>query len=265
VAALQGPAASLRVAGGRVVLLYAARMRTRHLALALGLSASLVAGCTADRERAPGDPVTREEAAVLAELLHRNYQRGGADFVVTVPYRDDVLLTLTGEVDFRHATGRAEAVTSFADDRPDQTQAIVFTAEDVWFADVPDPDEHLRRPVVTDDGDGPPRLLDVVVELLTNLTARSADDPEAFLDGNHTWEGRRSIDSRLTALFGLREGRVVAVGASDDLLTQFVTPLGDVDVTVTLADHGRRRIGLPDEAATAEAADLPEIAATLSI
>jgi hypothetical protein len=103
------------------------------------------------------------------------------------------------------------------------------------------------------------------VELLTNLTARSADDPEAFLDGNHTWEGRRSIDSRLTALFGLPEGRVVAVGASDDLLTQFVTPLGDVDVTVTLADHGRRRIGLPDEAATAEAADLPEIAATLSI
>jgi len=242
-------------------------MRSRHLALALGLTATIVAGCAADPERAPGDPVTREEAAVLAELLHRNYQRGGADFVVTAPYRDDVLLTLTGEIDFRHSTGRAEAVTSFAGDRPDQTLAIVFTAEDIWFADVPDADEHLRRPVVTDDGDGPPRLLDVVVELLTNLTARSADDPEAFLDGEHTWEGRRSIDSRLTALFGLREERVVAVGASDDLLTQFVTPLGDadVDVTVTLAEHGRRSVELPAEATTAEAADLPEIAAALGI
>jgi hypothetical protein len=242
-------------------------MRSRNLALALGLTATLVAGCAADRERSPGDPVTREEAVVLAELLHRNHQRGGADFVVTVPYRDDALLTLTGEVDFRHSTGRAEAVTSFTDDRPDQTLAIVFTAEDVWFAGVPGLDEHLRRPVVTDDGEGPPRLLDVVVELLTNLTARTGDDPEGFLDGDHTWEGRRSIDSRLTALFGLLEGRVVAVSASDDLLTQFVTPLGgaDYDVTVTLADHGRRRIELPAEAATVEAADLPKIATALGL
>jgi hypothetical protein len=242
-------------------------MRPRHLPLALALAATLVAGCAADGERAPGDPVTQEEAAVLAELLHRNHQRGGADFVVTAPYRDDVLLTLTGEVDFRHATGRAEAVTSYTDDRPDQTLSLVFTAEDVWFAGVPGLDGHLRRPVVTDAGDGPPRLLDVVVELLTNLTARTGDDPEAFLDGDHTWEGRRSIDGRLTAVFGLQEGRVVAVDATDDLLTQFVTSLGDADfdVTITLADHGRRRIELPAGTATAEAAELPELAAALGV
>ena len=243
-------------------------MRPRLVPLALGLAATLVAGCAADAgERAPGDPVTREEAAVLAGLLQRNHQRGGADFVMTAPYRDDELLTLTGEVDFRDATARAEAVTSFADDRPDRTLTLVFTAEDVWFAGLPDLPGYLRRPVVTDDGEGPPRLLDVVVELLMNLTARTADDPEAFLDGDHTWQGQRSIDGRLTTVFGLEEGRVVAVGASDDLLTQYVTPLPDAgfDVTVTLAEHGRRQIDLPPDTETTDAADHPELAATLGM
>jgi hypothetical protein len=187
--------------------------------------------------------------------------------VVTAPYRDDVLLTLTGEVDFRHATGRAEAVTSYTDDRPDQTLSLVFTAEDVWFADVPGVAGHLRRPVVTDDGEGPPRLLDVVVELLMNLTARSGDDPEAFLDGDHTWEGQRSIDSRLATLFSLPGGETVAVGATDDLLTQFVTTLADTDfdVTITLSEHGTRRIDLPAEEETADAAQHPDVAAALGI
>jgi hypothetical protein len=242
-------------------------MRSRHVALALGMAATLVAGCASDVERSAGDPVTREEAAVLADLLQRNHQRGGADFVVTAPYRDDVLLTLTGEVDFRHSVARAEAVTGFADERPDQRLSLVFTAEDVWFAGVPGAAGYLRRPVVTDDGEGPPRLLDVVVELLMNLTARTGDDPEAFLHGDHTWEGQRSIDGRLTTVFGLQEGRVVAVNASDDLLTQFVTPLPDADfeVTVTLADHGRRRIDLPPDAETAEAADHADVLAPLGL
>jgi len=243
-------------------------MRSRNLPLALGVAVTLLAGCAADSgERAAGDPVTVEEAAVLADLLHRNYERGGADFVVTAPYADDVLLTLTGEVDFRHATARAQAVTSFSDARPDQTVTLVFTAEDVWFTDVAGLTGYLRRPVVTDDGEGPPRLLDVVVELLLNLASRTGDDPDAFLDGDHTWKGQRSIDSRLTSLFGLEDERMVAVSASGDLLTQFVTPLpdADFDITVTLADHGRRQIDPPPVAETVEIADQPVIAARLGL
>jgi hypothetical protein len=238
-------------------------MRPCLVPLALGLAATLVAGCAADSgERAPGEPVTREEAGVLADLLQRNHERGGADFVVTAPYRDDVLLTLTGEVDFRHSAARAEAVTSFADDRPDRTLTLVFTAEDVWFAGVPDLPGYLRRPVVTDDGEGPPRLLDVVVELLMNLTARTADDPEAFLDGDHTWQGQRSIDSRLCAVFGDDGGATVAVGAADDLLLQYATPLPGhgFQATVTLADHGPASVSLPPAEETADVAEHPELA-----
>jgi hypothetical protein len=55
------------------------------------------------------------------------------------------------------------------------------------------------------------------------------------------------------------------VGAADDLLLQYETPLADVDVTVTLSDHGRRRIEVPAGAETALVADHPEVAAALGV
>jgi len=55
----------------------------------------------------------------------------------------------------------------------------------------------------------------------------------------------------------------VAVDASDDLLTQFVTPLADRkhDVTVTLSDHRPRTLQTPDPAQSADAAAHPDLAA----
>jgi hypothetical protein len=256
------------------------RHRARQLFLALGLTLALVTGCTGatGADRTAGDPVTEEEAQALAGLLQRNQQRGGADFVVTAPYGEDTVLTLTGSVDFRNDVGRAQAVTSFGDGRADDTRTLFFTSEDVWVGDVPGLTEaltadgapqaaYLRRPVTSGTEDSAPLLVDVLTEVLLNLSARTADDPRAFLDGDYTWQGQRSIDSRLSALFGLPGGRIVAVAATDDLLTQFVTTLADAefDVTITLSEHGMRRIDLPAEEETADAAQHPAVAAALGI
>jgi hypothetical protein len=106
-----------------------------------------------------------------------------------------------------------------------------------------------------------------VTELLLNLSSPTADDPRAFLDGGYTWQGQRSIDSHLATLFGMPGGRTVAVSASDDLLTQFATTLGDaaLDVTITLSEHGMRPIELPAEEETADAAQHAAVAAALGI
>jgi hypothetical protein len=254
--------------------------RARQLFVALGLALTLVAGCTADDggQRSAGDPVTEEEAQALAALLQRNQQQGGADFVVTAPYGEDTVLTLTGSVDFRNDVGRAQAVTSFGDGRAEDTRTLFFTPDDVWVGDVPGLTDalasagaaqatYLRRPVTTGTEGGTPLLVDALTEVLLNLSARTADDPRAFLDGDYTWEGQRSIDSRLATLFGVPGGRTVAVAASDDLMTQFVTTLADArfDVTITLADHGLRRIDLPAEEETADAEHHPALAAALGI
>ena len=256
-------------------------MPPSRLRLALvGLATTLVTACSVNSgaDRQAGDPVTATEADVLAQLLHRNFGKGGADFVVTAPFGEDALLTLTGDVDFRHSVGRAEVVTSFGDGRPEDTRTVHFTARDLWFSDVAGlpaaladdgaPEAaHLRRPMAATDGSGAPPLLDVVLEMVLNLAARTADDPRAFLDGGCTWEGQRSIDSRLAALFRLPEGRTVAVGAVDDLLTQFGATLTpeELEVTVTLSDHGSRRVDLPPDAETVDAADHPDVAGRLGI
>src|SRR5215212_3658115 len=114
-------------------------MRSRVLLPVLGLVTALVTACsTGDGgDRPAGDGVTRAEAGTLAQLLHRNFTRGGADFVVTAPYGEDTVLTLTGEVDFRHETGQAQAVTSFGDSRPDDTRTLFFTHEEVWIGGTP--------------------------------------------------------------------------------------------------------------------------------
>jgi hypothetical protein len=254
-------------------------MRRRLLLPALMAAVSLVAGCaTGAADRQPGDPVTAQDAAALAELLHRNLTHGGAAFVVTAPYADDVVLTLTGEVDFSTSTGTAAAVTSFGDARPDDTRTIFFTDEDLWVGDLPGLPEamaaaglqggaYLHRPLAAGEEGASPPLLDALIEVLQNLSSHTADDPRSFIGAGYTWQGQRSIDSRLTTLFGLPDGRTVAVAASDDVLTQYVTPLADgkIDVTVTLSDHAPRTLTGPAPEQTAEAADHPDIAAAFGI
>jgi hypothetical protein len=250
-------------------------MRRRLLLPALGLVTALVAGCSSgDVERTPGDQVTAQDAAALAGLLHRDYVHGGSGFVVTAPYGKDSVLTLTGEVDFRHDIGHARALTSFGDGRADDARTIVFTDRELWVGDVPGLGEALTADGVTGavylqralTGGGPdavPPLLDAVLEVLLNLSARTADEPGSFLGAGYTWQGQRSIDSRLTSLFGLPAGRTVAVDATDHLLTQFVTPLTgkEHDVTVTLSDHRPRLLKVPEPAQSARAADHPDLAA----
>ena len=254
-------------------------MRRRALLPALGMVAALAAGCSSgDAERRAGDPVTQEDAHALAGLLYRDYTHAGADFVVTAPYGKDTVLTLTGEVDFRHEIGQARAVTSFGDARADDVRTIVFTAEDLWVGTVPGLPEalaasgvpggtYLHRALAGGHEGAAPPLVDAVLAVLLDLSAPGADEPRSFLGAGYTWQGQRSIDSRLTSLFGMPQGRTVAVGASDDLLTQFVTPLagGQVEVTVTLSGHGPRTPATPDAAQCAEATEHPDLAARFGL
>ena len=239
---------------------------------ALGLLLALTAGCAGDgAQREAGDAVSEADAALLAGLLERNHTEGGADFVVTAPYGPESVLTLTGEVDFRAGTGRAQAVTSTGG--TEQVRTVFFTREDLWFGDVPGAEAadavYLRRPLAV-DVERPP-LVDVLVTVLLGLAAEDADDPAAFLDAGYSWQGRRSIDGRPTELFGLPGGRAVAVSSTEDVLVQFATPLpagsgdDDVEVTATLAEHGRRSLDLPDEERTAPVADHPELVAALGL
>ncbi|MGY1704216.1 hypothetical protein ACI79C_06550 [Geodermatophilus sp. SYSU D00697] len=250
--------------------------RRRPLVPVLGLVLALLTGCsTDDGERRTGDPVTPEEAGVLAALLARNAEQGGADFVVTAPYGEDTVLTLTGEVDFPGQVGRAQAVTTSGGDRPDAARTLFFTSGTLWFGDVPGLAESLAeaglpeasyvtRPLAT--GEEPP-LTDVLVRLVLNLAAEEPDDAGAFRSAAYSWQGERSVDGELTAVYASDSGWSVAVDSSSDLLVEFATRLPDQDheVTVTLSDHGERTITPPEESQTVDGEEHPEVAAAVGL
>ena len=251
-----------------------ARRQRRVRPCAAALVVLSLAGCSTG-ERKAGEAITEDEAGVLAELLHRNHTDGGADFVVTVPFGEDAVLTLTGEIDFRRAEGRAEAVTVVDDDERD-VRTLFFDRDELWIGDVPGLAEslaavgqeeaaYLRRPLTGGSGDS--ELLDVLVRVLVNLSSRTADDPAAFRADPYRWQAARSVDGRPTQVYRLREGRTVSVDSGDGTLVQYqaTLPQGDLDLTVTLAEHGPREVALPSEEETAAVADHPGIAADYGV
>ncbi|MGY1855636.1 hypothetical protein [Modestobacter sp. SYSU DS0290] len=247
-------------------------------ALVLGLLLALLAGCSSDSDtpRSPGDPVTDAESEVLAQLLARNVEEGGADFVVTAPYADGAVLTLTGEVDFREPAGRAQAVTTFDDGRPDDTRTLFFTEESIWFGDVPGladavtgaglPEaSYVRRPLAAAATGGNASLIDVLLTMVLRLGSDQEQDPRSF--SGYTWQSSQLIDGELAATFSNGQGTTVAVAADSELLVQYVGRITDqeFDVTITLSDHGPREIGLPSDEETLSATEHPEIAAELGV
>jgi hypothetical protein len=256
-----------------------ARSSSRLLAALLALVVLVLAGCSGGSsaaDRNPGDPITDEEADTLAGLLHRDYTEGGADFTVTAPYAENTVLTLTGEIDFRQGVGSAQAVTTYGGGQPDDTRTLFFSTADLWYGDVPGltealaaagrPDTtYLRRPISSTQANGTASLVDVLVQLVPNLSQRADDDPRAFLERGYTWQGQRSVNGQLAAAYQTGTGATILVSAEDQLLLQYTTRLPDqsFDVTITLDDHGPRTITLPGDADTALAADYPQIAADL--
>jgi hypothetical protein len=256
------------------------RLLLPSLGLVLGLVAVLT-GCSGSTEngatRTPGDHITTTEAKVLANLLHANFQKGGADFVVSAPYEEGAVLKLTGSVDFLTSTGQAKAVTTFSDGRPGDSRTIFFTTKDIWFGDVPGlsealagrglPDaQYVERPLAPVASTGQAQLVDFLARVVLNLSSRSSDDPKSFENGDYAWQGVRSVDGHLANDYALAGGATVSV-PSDKLMLQYVTrPTGqDFDITVTLPAHGRRTIDLPTAAQTVDATAHPDVAEAVGV
>jgi hypothetical protein len=242
----------------------------------LGVTAALLVGCSDDEaaQRAPGAPVSSQEAEVLSKVLVSDLEAGGADFEVHAPYAEGTVLTLTGEIDFARSIGRAQAVTTYGDGRPQETRTLFFSQDQLYQGDVPGLADalsgaglpaatYVRRPVTATGASGTASLLDVLVQMVTRLSARSADDPRSF--GQYTWRGTQQVDGELVSVFQGGTGATIAVGAESKLLVQYMTKLQDFDVTIDLSDHGAREIPLPADDDTVDLTAHPEIAEKLGL
>lgn len=257
------------------------RWRSSWILLALAVVVTLLTGCSSgtSNDRAPGAPITQDEANVLADVLHKNFEKGGADFTLTAPFAEGSVLTLTGSIDFQRSVGQAKAVTTYSNGQPTETRTLYFTTTDIWFGDVPGLSAaltsaglpqvgYIRRSLAgTGGNDSGGAIIDVMVQLLPRLSARTSDDPRSFTERNYTWQGDRSINGHLASVYRSGTGNTIAVEASSKLLVQYVTRLPNqtFDVTITLSDHGNRVIELPSESQTVNASQHPDVAQAVGV
>ncbi len=240
--------------------------------LPLLLAAVLLAtGCGEDdpnADRSPGDQITADEAQVLADVLYRNVEEGGADVTVSAQYAAEALLTMTGSVDFTTKTGTLDTTTVFETGQPDEVRTIYFSSDRLVIGNIPGLTDAMgaagREGVqyLRSDLNQQGRLVDNIVGMLVRLTADQADDPDNLIAAGYTWEGPGRIDSVATNTF--QHGAAsISVGVEDELLYQFTAPPPDntFPVQITLANHGPHEIDFPPEEQIADAAAYPEIAA----
>jgi hypothetical protein len=257
--------------------------RCRLLVPALAVTAALLAGCSggssaASGPRVAGSQVSPDEAKVLAELLHKDFQQGGADFTETAPFADGALITLTGSVDWTAPAGHARAVTTYTNGQASETRDVFFTDKEIWFGDVPGladaltkagqpPATYIKRPLSVTRSDGTANITDVLAQLVLNLSARKADDPRAFEQAGYTWRGQQSINGKLASEYTLSGGARVSVSAESKMLLQYVTPLPgqSFDVTITVPAHGHRTVSLPAQDQTVDAAAHQDVAAAVGV
>jgi len=101
----------------------------RETMVAVSLTCALVA-CGRDTSAEP-TPLTRDQATVMAEVLFRNHEAGGADFTLATPAGPGGgTITLSGEVDWAGHRGHAVVDVSGASISP--TEAPLT---EIWWDD----------------------------------------------------------------------------------------------------------------------------------
>ena len=157
-----------------------ARRRVRALGAALVVLALAGAACGGDTSPSTTErPLSDDEAAMLANVLFDNHDRGGADVTLAVQVGEGASLSLQGEIDWTthrgHALVSARGVETGVREVYWSDDAVLEARDDLSSllaqAGLPD------APWVAREPDPPGRQLDQTLALLTGLASQQRDNP----------------------------------------------------------------------------------------
>jgi hypothetical protein len=133
--------------------------------------------------------LTDAQSSALSQVLVRNYDAGGAEFVADVEYGPGAQLRLDGVIDWVDHGGLAELTTS-VDGQPVERTDVAWT--DTEIAVRPsgaDDDDWTFRPA---DADGVP--LDRVIALIVASAGPDRDNPLLVAQSEARWLRNDSVD-----------------------------------------------------------------------
>lgn len=219
-----------------------------------------------------GTRLTAAQANALSQGLFKNFQAGGAQVTVTIPYGSSTF-TLDGDIDWKRHVGAATVTTTFRDGvRAPQAQAVFWSRTTIVMP-LPGLEAAMAergRPGVTFLArplDGSTATLDRVVAFIDAIASDRPENPlllrqrpEVVFLGREDVEGTPAdrYQSSESAQFWLAAtgGRIVRVSANFAGLEQ--------PVDVRLRDHGPRSMTFPGDDQVVLASDIPDLVAELT-
>lgn len=202
-----------------------------------GGGATASAPATTAADAAAGRPVSDEQALVLARVLQRNWERGGAVVAGTVPvHGSDV--ELHGRVDFRD--GRGEMTLT---EPTGQERRYAWTRRSVRAQEEPGSKRYVAQ--APDPGGDP---VHAAIRLLNLLSAETIDNTTNIKDQDARWlRAERLGDDEVDVYrYGADGATTYWVGADDGLLRQVEARFPDDSVlTVELTAHRPVRVTVP--------------------
>jgi hypothetical protein len=238
-----------------------------RLVIAAAVSAALLAGAACGRgsdgaaaERATPRAVTSREAGVLADVLHRNFEAGGAHFDATASI-GGAPIRFQGVVNWGdHAGSGFLGIGSLP------PYEVRWTADAVFRA-VPGLPERMAaqgRPGVrwvVLPADPQNTRLDVVIAVLVGLASTTPDNPvNVQQQADVQWLGSETVGTDQVDVF--RKGRIeLYVARTDSMLRRVLAPLAftDEQLRVDVTGFGPQPFAIPPEEQVVDGRNIPEI------
>ncbi len=199
------------------------RVATRLAAAAVALLVGCSSGGGADEARAAS--LSDDDAAVLSQVLSRNYEGKGATFAASLLVRAGTTLTLQGEVDWAGHRGRADVqwAGNDAPGRPvevawaDSTVAERLTGLAAALTQAGRPAATwVARPADTTNG-----ILDRAVQFVAKLSSTQRDNPVLLQqDAKAAWVRTEKLDGAAVDVYRYGDATTFWVRADDHRLVR---------------------------------------------
>lgn len=241
----------------------------RSVRACLVVAGFVLGACGSDSSRATpttttvGTPLTASQASALASVLAKNFEAGGAEFSVTVPYGPASTFFLNGRIDYsRHLAeatlrsevgGGAETATStlfWSNDMVlEEVDGLPAEAAALGRADV----KYLARPMTKSSAQ------DVVLAFVLATASEQRENPQLLQQGTARFLRADVVNGDAADVFRFGERTVYWVRQNDGMLVRIEANLAVAEgvTIIDLAKHGSVSIAGPLDAQVIDSQDLP--------
>jgi hypothetical protein len=205
--------------------------------------------------------LTPDQAAVLSNVLKKNYDSVGSKFVAQVPYGPAATFTLTGQVDFVRGFGGATLKSEVVGQPPVDTQVFWQPAE------VAEELEGLTAGMSANGRDGVKYLVrtltknsaqDIVLQFISGLGVAQAENPQLIQQGDAAYITRETLRGNEVDVF--RFGKTIYyIRAADGMLDRVEANLAVSQgiVTIDFMSHEAVNIVSPPLSEVVDVSQVP--------